>query len=836
MRLTPIATQTISGPRNGGGISLKAVLGVGPTGATGPTGPTGPSGGPFPDLTGVTAGKVPQTLGGGAVEFVDLSATIATQVPEVGDDRYALIGASLQQAPGKNLFDVASAQADKFWTSPSATAPVSSGYAGWTASARIPVTTGAVYTVNNARAIVQFADATSASISALYINNPTEGTKTFTAGEAVYATALPFDATADTVTQAFHTLTANQKVRLTAIAGGLTGVTTGVDYYVRDVTTNTFKLALTPGGAAIDITASGTATINTYAAVTYVAYSMASTKAAVSQIELGSSATSWEPYGVRVQKLLANGRYLEDTLNQQGAMVRRAGGITVYKTGNDMLIRSAHDATYDLFRPLSLARASVSGFETMVSFCIGQPTSGYTTVQIADRNLTDAAVWPVPSAIFGTEIQDPNDDPCPINHAIVGVYVGGSGHGWNHGVTVTMTAHGKVTADLGSTWTDGTRTYTLLKILTANTLLFGCPYTVTSGRVDGGQTVPSTTLTHVAGATNTANITVSGGKTLTDIHPVTHSRTVEARLDGQPLVDGTASGRWLTITETYTIVSYKGLLDWAQAHVGTDPFANLASMLQFARISNTYRVTGKGLMIAGQTITCMVSGGTETAINLNAGITQMNALTLPAGGVRKQIMAGVGTVAGMDFTTLADMSAQTGNASIVLANQTVPADPAQRAVQWAYDADGTTKRWGMSLGLLPVMDGKRATRRANGSDAQSWFIATSTKKNYPQLVHQKVLTAGQSLSGVAFRRYLAAGDPPEQLITDGSRTWLMIDRPDATTTAQVAKAPEVLGRKLVPDGSTTLTMPRTYVDGEGVTYTNTAPGYLLAEAVIDTSV
>lgn len=36
MRLTPIATPTITGPRNGGGISLKAVLGVGPQGLPGP--------------------------------------------------------------------------------------------------------------------------------------------------------------------------------------------------------------------------------------------------------------------------------------------------------------------------------------------------------------------------------------------------------------------------------------------------------------------------------------------------------------------------------------------------------------------------------------------------------------------------------------------------------------------------------------------------------------------------------------------------------------------------------------------------------------------------------
>jgi hypothetical protein len=49
---------------------------VGLKGPQGIQGEVGPSGGPFPDLTGVPAGRVPQTLGAGAVEFVDLSATL----------------------------------------------------------------------------------------------------------------------------------------------------------------------------------------------------------------------------------------------------------------------------------------------------------------------------------------------------------------------------------------------------------------------------------------------------------------------------------------------------------------------------------------------------------------------------------------------------------------------------------------------------------------------------------------------------------------------------------------------------------------------------------------
>lgn len=66
----------------------------------------------------------------------------------------------------------------------------------------------------------------------------------------------------DTVTLTAHGYSNGQAVRLTAITGG-TGLTAGTVYYVRDAATNTFKLAATAGGAAINVTADGTgATFN----------------------------------------------------------------------------------------------------------------------------------------------------------------------------------------------------------------------------------------------------------------------------------------------------------------------------------------------------------------------------------------------------------------------------------------------------------------------------------------------------------------------------------------------------------------------------------------------
>lgn len=73
-------------------------------------------------------------------------------------------------------------------------------------------------------------------------------------------TGVAAAAATDAFTSNGHGLTNGQQVRISALAGGLAGIAAGV-YYVRDAATNTFKLAASEGGAAIDITADGTCTV-----------------------------------------------------------------------------------------------------------------------------------------------------------------------------------------------------------------------------------------------------------------------------------------------------------------------------------------------------------------------------------------------------------------------------------------------------------------------------------------------------------------------------------------------------------------------------------------------
>lgn len=65
----------------------------------------------------------------------------------------------------------------------------------------------------------------------------------------------------DTFTLAAHGLANGTRVRFANSGGALpTGIAAATDYYVRDTATNTFKVAATPGGAAVNLTTDGTGT------------------------------------------------------------------------------------------------------------------------------------------------------------------------------------------------------------------------------------------------------------------------------------------------------------------------------------------------------------------------------------------------------------------------------------------------------------------------------------------------------------------------------------------------------------------------------------------------
>lgn len=103
---------------------------------------------------------------------------------------------------------------------------------------------------------VQYANASTTTGSAVvtHTGNPTVGWEMTGPGvsDAITGTS---DVTADTITVTAHGLADGTELSFTGL-GTTTGVTTYTKYFVRDSATDTFKVAATSGGTAIDLTGS----------------------------------------------------------------------------------------------------------------------------------------------------------------------------------------------------------------------------------------------------------------------------------------------------------------------------------------------------------------------------------------------------------------------------------------------------------------------------------------------------------------------------------------------------------------------------------------------------
>lgn len=477
--------------------------------------------------------------------------------------------------------------------------------------------------------------------------------------------------------------------------------------------------------------------------------------------------------------------------------------LIVYRSNALMSVRSRFDSTRDLVMPVNLAYA-----EAMV----GMWHSGLPQVTLVPSTATDAQVWPVMSAV-GTKIHDTADDNCPINTGWS--YVGGN-HGYNVGNQIVVTNHGKTTADVGSQWTDGTHTFTLLAITNANSLLFGNPYTIVDGIAQGARVKPAAPLTHLSGATHTTTVPITGLTPDVQIRPATHSHTVTAELDGRPVPDGRSTGQELTIRESYLIPSYRGMIDTARTNIGT-PIATIMSRIpSLCRISNVYRWSQGGLLV-GQTVAAL------ERFTLNAGVTQCGPLTPVTGGTRRQFMPNVGTAGGLNWSVWANIDTLTALTDFTPATLKNRLMPASSMTQWVLNS-GQVQQWGIAVGLLPIADGVPEIR-VRYTTAKGWFISSSLKKNYPQLVWGRTLEAGESVTGTAYRRYLAPPSAATQIIvSDSTHDFVVIERVEAVAQAQMA-APQLFHRLLVPAGPTNLTVPDRVAVG-GIPYSMAVPtGY-----------
>lgn len=267
------------------------------------------------------------------------------------------------------------------------------------------------------------------------------------------------------------------------------------------------------------------------------------------------------PEGVYVLEDVNNSlgfTYPENSLNQLNARVSaleeqepKRENTFVYNSAPDAdsKIMTDFDATYRMDFGVRVNRSVNTGYNTSLNFLsinlINKTTSATTLAQIAV------------------------DEIAPSNYN--GSYMGGNHANGKVRKITTSSAHGKTFADIGSVWTIGTKTCTLVSIVDDTNLLFFGQNSKTYPLYDFDTTMftNGATITHSSGATHTESMTISAVAS-TQWWSSTTITKKHIYVDGKEITEsGTYNFSQLQFVEEYDLYNTESQLQVLRANVGT---------------------------------------------------------------------------------------------------------------------------------------------------------------------------------------------------------------------------------------------------------------------------
>jgi hypothetical protein len=460
--------------------------------------------------------------------------------------------------------------------------------------------------------------------------------------------------------------------------------------------------------------------------------------------------------------------------------------LTVKKTGDSVEIKSNFDSTND------------------IAIVTGKTSSANGSFNFTQTDLINLATG------TRSRIHANTDDITPVR-----TYTTlGANHGHTGIVVITLVGHDKTTVDLGSVWTDGTTQYTLLKI-SGNDLTFGCPYTVTSGVVSASAVTPTANLTHVSGATHTATIDRTTRPSIGNgLMPSINNISCKYILDGNEITaDGVYYGEELQVQESYNIMDYKAIIDYAKANIGVS--YNNNNVGGTVRLAINYVFTARGSIVIHHNFRAL-----NKVSLLECGFIQMILMALTGYKVFKYI-PNVASKSGYDFKTPVDMTGYSTTVLLTSSDLLDPAIPPNRVIDWLKDSTTSVKKIGHAIGYIPdKSDGKHATRITN-SAGQLWEVRTGSK-TYPCAMRSITLNAGDYKNFICYRNYLSpewdANATGFYIVQDKKDTYVFIDYHVSTSFASI-KLNEHIGKTItVFEKSTDFTVHNTIVDADGVLF------------------
>ena len=503
----------------------------------------------------------------------------------------------------------------------------------------------------------------------------------------------------------------------------------------------------------------------------------------VTQLEVGDKTTEYEPYAFYFPSLSLTDEQKGGQGDSPTPLIEK--DINVTKIGESFILSSDLD---------------------------GEPIVINTERQGRGNNLFNF----ISTSIDGNTVHNNSDDVAPIRTFTTV----GANHGYTTIAVVTMASHGKTQADLGSVWTDGTTEYTLLKI-TGDDLTFGCPYSVDgTGVVSSARVMPSSSLTHVSGATHTQNVDVTN-LNAGQLYPSVNNQKVDYVLDGKKLTaDGSYSGDILQVVESYRVMDYKDIIDWSRTNIGNS-YAN-DDIESVVEIKNIYTFT-KGLKAStSHSLTAMkpVSLG-------RCGFLQSVALSL-SGHKTVRTMPAV-SVGGFTFDVGQDLTNYNSNLIIEDSNLKDSTIPPAYYTDWLVDSVNNRK-YGFSMGYIADKTNSKNSDRLKNSP--NYWDLRSTRKSYPIAVEGISLEAGDYLSFSGFRQYLTpeSNDVNNFIVRDNRDAYVYADYLNAQTHVEVSSVKDI-GKKIEVLQSENYTSVNDIVDASGVVYKTTGAGGAIVKLV-----
>lgn len=476
------------------------------------------------------------------------------------------------------------------------------------------------------------------------------------------------------------------------------------------------------------------------------------------QFELGSVKTAFEAYNPNATTKMV---LKESALPASGGTTvsESKNTFTVTLDGTDAYIRTKFSDTHDLVQQVRY------GTSTVWSNNVVNPWSVRT---IPKSTAKDGVIAAFSS---GTILASQGDDAAPLNYN--GTYIGA-----NHGAyivhEVTVNAHGKTYADVGSRWTQGANTYTIVRIVDANKLWLvsqniGATYWqfVTSS-------LSGLALTHSIGATNTASFIPSADTTQQLLSAVNnHAKKIVADGFKELTTAGVYDVECIEFIDNYDIMNPVSILSYLQSRVGTATEQNLSvdSIASDVRVSVNYRYALNG--------SCTVSTQLHKKANINfsfAGLVQANPLNysgktlIEYANKMKPVTVG-GT--SYDLSATIDATSNTAIISMLKAEWLDATNPPDRMLNLVKN--GSTKEFGQVLGYGLSRGATKPSVRQNTNDA-GFFNNPSTKKVYPKAL---VGNLDSVVNAVAYRAIYNPAVLPESTIytwyEDNGEVFVVLD-------------------------------------------------------------